>query len=282
MSKSLRAAAALLTLGMGAAAAQELRIERAMYGHDTRFVDVTETLRQALRAQGGRLDIIVSNQTFRIDPAPANPKILRVEYLLNGQPLREEIPENARLLLPRGMPPPPPPGGLRIVSARYGAGERFVDVTGVVQSLVRGGVVMVPVNPETMRGDPAFRRPKILRVEYEYMGQLHRVEVPDMAQLQLPEPQFVQQQPPPMPPPMPVGELRIVFAGYGAHEHFNDVTELVRRMRGPDGGVHIKVNNTNFGGDPYKGADKILKIDYEIQGRRMHREWREGEMLNLP
>ena len=284
MSKTMRAAATLLTLGVAMMTAQELRIERATYGHDTRFADVTEILRHAVREGGGRLDIPVSNDFFRMDPAPANPKVLRIEYLVNGQPMREEIPENARLVLPHGMPPAPMGGRLRIISAWYGAGDRKMEVTGMLQSMVREGTVVMPVNPDTLQADPARGRPKVLRVEYEYMGQAHRVEVPDFAQLQLPEPAYMQQAPPLMAEPMPGpgGEVRIISAGYGARDRFTDVTNIVRRFRGPDGFIRVKVNNTNLGGDPYIGADKILRIDYEFQGRRMHKELREGDMLTLP
>ncbi|HEY3744226.1 MAG TPA: hypothetical protein VGL53_30485 [Bryobacteraceae bacterium] len=201
--RGLCAAAALLTLGTGMLAAQELRIAKALYGHDNRWMDVTEQLRRAER--GERLDIVVSNQFFGSDPAPANPKTLRIEYYVNGRFVREEVPENARLFLPHGE-----------------------------------------------------RRP----------GNGGAYEAP----------------PPPPPPPAEEmrGGLRIIYAGYGARNRFSDVTRILRNLRSPDGSLHIKVNNTNMGGDPFIGADKILRIDFEIQGRKMHRELREGDFLNLP
>jgi hypothetical protein len=290
MSKSVRAAATLLTLGMGMMAAQELRIAKAMYGHDTRWIDVTETLRRA--KMGERLDIVVSNQFFGMDPAPAQVKTLRLEYFINGQPMREDIPENTRLMLPRGMEPgyrEREGPRLRIISAQYGAGDRVMDVTGVLQSRVREGMLITRVNPEALGTDPVRGRPKVLRVEYEYMGRRYRTEAPDFAEMRLPEPAAMQGGPEPMPPPPPPpgggemrGELRIINAGYGARDRFSDVTRILRDRRGPDGGIHMKVNNTNLGGDPYLGADKILRIDYEFEGRRLHKELREGDQLNLP
>lgn len=283
MVKGLCTAAALLTLGSGLLAAQELRIAKAMYGHDSRWMDVTDTLRRAER--GERLDVVVSNQFFGSDPAPANPKTLRIEYYVNGQFMREEVPENARLVLPRGERREGP--RLRILSARWGIGDRGADMTGVLQSMVRDGRLYTRVTPQALGTDPFPGRPKLLRVEYEFEGRVFRTEVRDFGELRLPDPGAMQvgaPEPPPPPPPVEEmrGGLRIMYAGYGARDRFSDVTQILRNLRSPDGSLHIKVNNTNMGGDPFIGADKILRIDFEIQGRKMHRELREGDFLNLP
>jgi hypothetical protein len=77
-----------------------------------------------------------------------------------------------------GMRPPgyrPPNGdrpqdgnyGLRILSARYGAGRAQVDVTGRLQSLVNNGRLNIPVSNGAMAvADPAPNVPKALTVTY--------------------------------------------------------------------------------------------------------------------
>jgi len=136
MRKSIRGAAALVLLSAGLMAAQNLRIVRAEYGHDTRWTDVTDLVRRASR--GGRLDIVVSNQTFGGDPAPAELKALRIEYTLNGRPMQENIPENTRLVLPRGYEGRQDfRDGLTIVSAQYGSNRRRVDVSRQVSAFLK-------------------------------------------------------------------------------------------------------------------------------------------------
>ena len=107
--KTTLIAIALMSLATGLAVAQDLRIVKAEYGHDRRYTDVTDILRRATIR--GRLDIVVANQTFGFDPAPAEVKTLRIEYVVNGQPMREEAPEKSRLLLPKGAAPIGPASG---------------------------------------------------------------------------------------------------------------------------------------------------------------------------
>jgi hypothetical protein len=270
--------------------AQEFRIIRAQYGHDTRWADVTDMVRRASR--GGRLDIVVGNQTFGMDPAPAEVKSLRIEYVFNGQPMREEAPENSRLLLPRGGPGPGPGpaygggGGLRILSAQYGSNRRRVDVGRQVSAYVRGGELRMRINNDTMGGDPDRGADKRLRIEYEFNGQRDTVEVGEDNDLVLPRPGIgmAAPEPPPPPPPPPAygGRVTIISAGYGARDRFVDVSRIIRGRAGRDGRLQMPVGNDTMGGDPFVGAEKVLRIDYEVGGRRLHKEVREGDMLVLP
>ncbi len=294
MLNSTRVAAALMALGMGIVTAQELRIVRAEYGHDRRYVDVTEILRRA--SMRGRLDIIVSNETFGVDPAPAEVKTLRVEYFVNGQPMREQVPENARLLLPRGMAPMAPTGAgpgyrdggrsLRIVSAQYGAGNRVMDVTRLLQNQVRDGFLVTRVDPGVMRGDPAPGRQKILSVEYEYMGQMYRTQATDFSELRLPEPNVgapVGGGPYNVGPPVnaPVGDLQIISAFYGSRNHSVDVGRAVAAY--VDGGqVRMRINNDTMGVDPDRGAEKFLRVEYAFNGQRDTVQVSEDRDLVLP
>jgi hypothetical protein len=62
-------------------------------------------------------------------------------------------------------------------------------------------------------------------------------------------------------------------ADYGSGNRRQDVTQTVRRLvSGPD----FRVNNQTLGGDPYKGADKTLRIQAR-DDRGNTREFKYGE-----
>lgn len=386
---SARIVVVMMSLCAGIMVAQDLRIVHAEYGHDRRYADVTEQVRRTTFR--GRLDIVAANQTFGFDPAPAEVKTLRIEYTINGQPMRGEFPENTRVLLPQGAPPLGPlttgggyqggPPRLRIVSAQYGAGDRVADVTEMLQRQVRDGQLITRVSPDALRTDPLPRRQKMLSVEYEYMERVYRTQAPDFSELRLPELNVMQGgggSPGPydmttvarvgdlqiisafygsrnhmvdvgravtayqsngqvrmrvsndtmgvdpdrgadkvlrveyayngqrdsiqvpenndlvlpragigavgvvQPPPTYNNGIVILSAGYGAGNRFVDVTRILQARQDPSGGLNINVTNDTMGGDPYRGPDKVLKLDYQFQGRTLHKEVREGDRLTLP
>lgn len=285
-------AVTLMSLGMGIAAAQDLRITHAEYGHDRRYADVTEAVRRATFR--GRLDIVAANQTFGFDPAPAEVKTLRVEYTVNGQPFREEFPENSRVLLPRGVAPNGPATGvypprrLRILSAQYGVGDRVADVTELLNRQVRDGVMIMRVDPVVLRVDPMPRRPKVLSVEYEFEGRVYRTQAPDYTELRLPEPNVAAGAGGPGPydvtPPPPAqsfGDLRVISAFYGSRNHMVDVVRSVAAyVQG--GQLRMRVNNDSMGVDPDRGANKILRVEYVFNGQRDSVQVNEDNELVLP
>ena len=270
----------LLSLGMGVAAAQDLRIVHAEYGHDRRYADVTEQVRRM--ASRGRLDMVVSNETFGFDPTPAEVKTMRIEYTVNGQPMREEVPENARLVLPKGgVPMPTGDRNLRILSAQYGAGNRVVDVTRELQRQVRGGTLSTRVDPGAMRADPAPRQPKVLSVEYEYNGRLYRTQAPDLSELRLPERNNAGPYDVAPPPVAPLGDLQIISAFYGSRNQRLDVARAVSAyVQG--GQLRMRVTNDTMGVDPDRGADKFLRVEYAFNGQRDTVQVNEGNDLVLP
>jgi len=52
----------------------------------------------------------------------------------------------------------------QIERAEYGARGRVADVTNIVRDLVNSGEIRVQVSNYTMRGDPAYGEPKVLRI----------------------------------------------------------------------------------------------------------------------
>jgi Domain of unknown function (DUF3395) len=78
-----------------------------------------------------------------------------------------------------------------------------------------------------------------------------------------------------------VGTLQILKAVYGKAGAGNDVTERLQRMI-KNNTLDIKVTNITMGGDPNKGADKTLKVDYTYRGQRKQVIVNEGDRLKLP
>ena len=60
-----------------------------------------------------------------------------------------------------------------------------------------------------------------------------------------------------------------------------DVTRKVRSMI-QNHQLDIKVNNSNLGGDPNVGTDKVLTIKYSYQGQTHVKVCKEGERCQLP
>jgi hypothetical protein len=77
------------------------------------------------------------------------------------------------------------------------------------------------------------------------------------------------------------GPLQINKAVYGKSGAGKDVTLRLKAMVS-NGALDVKVTNDNMGGDPNKGADKTLKVDYTFRGQRKHVVVKEGDRLKLP
>jgi hypothetical protein len=78
-----------------------------------------------------------------------------------------------------------------------------------------------------------------------------------------------------------IGKLQINKAVYGKAGLGNDVTHRLQRMI-QNNTLNVMVTNTNMGGDPNKGADKTLKVDYTYRGQRLQAVVKEGDRLKLP
>jgi hypothetical protein len=177
----------------------------ARYGTADRNVDVTARLRDLAR-QDARFE--VTNRQFGSDPAPGVVKTLRIYARGPGGAVRTfEYGENHYVdgaLFSgwsrgdwgqggweggwggdHGGGPPQP--RVRIVSAQYGEGYERRDVTGLLNSMVRNGKIATRVNNDSMGGDPAPGRRKILWVTYNVAGQGQRqTSIAEGAMLVLP------------------------------------------------------------------------------------------------
>lgn len=188
------------------------------------------------------------------------------------------------------QPAPAKPGGfsigdlfgdspqLRIVSARYGADNRFSDVRERLQGLVRDNALSVKVDNTSMGGDPAVAKNKTVEVTYEFKGSTYQAVVKEGATLSLPE-----QGAKPALTGVVTGAttLRVVAARYGGDNRFNDVRERLQAMV-RDNALSVKVDNAAMGGDPAVGKDKVVEVEYELAGKVYRTSAREGRTLNLP
>src|ERR1700752_3592474 len=78
-----------------------------------------------------------------------------------------------------------------------------------------------------------------------------------------------------------VGTLQINKAVYGKEGLGKDVTQRLQKMI-KEHPLDINVTNITMGGDPTKGADKTLKVDYTFRGKRLQVVVEEGDRLKLP
>jgi hypothetical protein len=164
--------------------ASQLQITRAVYGAGNQMVDVTGQLNS--RIINNRLDYEVTNVNAGGDPAYGMPKTIQVSYNWQGRPYNIQLPEGQWLRLPDMAGQVAPVPALRIVSAQYGLGNRMMDVTNLMNSRVTGDRLSMPVNNNTMGGDPAKGDDKQLYVIYEVNGQRREARINEDQQLNIP------------------------------------------------------------------------------------------------
>ncbi len=75
---------------------------------------------------------------------------------------------------------------LQIISASYGVPGHAMDVAGRLRSMIRNGTLAVHVNGESMGGDPAPHKHKVLTLTYNYRGQSRTITVRESDVLSLP------------------------------------------------------------------------------------------------
>lgn len=296
------------------------RLVHAEYGAGNSWSDVTGTVRSLI--QNHQLDIRVDNATLGGDPAPHVAKTLRLRVQNEqGEAKVLSFSEKAIVQLSFYEHATDDPRGheqfahgsdhegdrrdldhdgdydrdrgphLHITRAMYGAEGHFADVTGLLNSNIQNGEISIPVNNATMGGDPAYDRPKLLRVWYRFDGRDAEITVNEKGVLNLPEPGFGQAD------RRDSDErdyrhdgdrdfarghgLRILRADYGVEGRFADVTQrLASQIQGNR--LTFSVNNYTMGGDPADHQRKTLTIWYVFNGRAGVESADEGETISLP
>jgi hypothetical protein len=184
--------------------------------------------------------------------------------------------------------------GWQVMKADWGAGNRWRDVTNQVRRLLTGNGRVI-VSNDTMGGDPAYGVPKTLRIRatnsrgqsqqftYREGDLIDTRNFNNNGQPGGPGPGYPGN-PGYRPPPNPGygnGALQITRAYYGLNNRTMDVTQMLRGMV-RNGTLVVQVNNNSMGGDPARGADKVLTVIYRIQGRERTSTVKEGNVLRIP
>ena len=150
-----------------------------------------------------------------------------------------------------------PGPGWQVMNADWGAGNRRVDVTQRVRVMLSGNG-QVKVNNTNLGGDPAQGADKVLRINARNSKGQSR-------QFTFREGEFIDATQfynygGGLDPGGPANGFgwQVMRAEWGAGNRQADVTNRVRQMLSGNG--QVKVNNTNLGGDPAPGADKLLRV----------------------
>jgi hypothetical protein len=179
--------ATLFSVGVGAQE-EGWQILRADYGFKNQRNDVTDILKDLIERGGVNGRVAVNNQTMGGDPAVGKDKALRI-FARNRRNEERQFDYNedgfveARMFNVRHDDWDDRPANygnrdrdrddwnsLKIIRAYYGVQGRTVNVTEVLQSRIRDGVLSFVVTNSALRGDPAIGADKILIVVYRYQG----------------------------------------------------------------------------------------------------------------
>lgn len=172
-----------------------------------------------------------------------------------------------------------PGPGWQVMQADWGAGSRRVDVTNRVRQMLSGNG-QVKVNNTNLGGDPAVGADKVLRINARNSrGQSRQFSFKEGDYIDAT--QFYNYGGglnPGMPGPGGPG-WQVMQADWGSGNRRVDVTNRVRQMLSGNG--QVKVNNTNLGGDPAVGADKVLRISArDANGQVRQFSYKEGAFID--
>lgn len=162
------------------------RIIHAEYGYRTQRADVTNLLNDLIARGGENGQIYVNDGPMGGDPAQGHEKTLYVRARnRNGEEREFEFKQHSFLNVHmfdvrRGDRDDRPSGdrdrdrgdydGLRIVGAYYGVQGHTANVTDLLRSRVREGILSFVVTNGALGGDPAIGVDKVLIVVYRYQG----------------------------------------------------------------------------------------------------------------
>jgi len=180
--------AAIFSTGVGAQE-EGWQILRADYGFKNQRSDVTDIIKDLIGRGGVNGRVAVNNQTIGGDPAVGRDKSLRI-FAKNRRNEEREFNYNeggfvdVHLFNVRrddrddwddrranhGGRDQDDRNGLNIIRGYYGVQGRTVNVTDLLRSRVREGILSFVVTNGALGGDPAIGADKILIVVYRFQG----------------------------------------------------------------------------------------------------------------
>ena len=197
--------AAMFSMRVGAQE-EGWQIVRADYGFKNQRNDVTDILKDLIGRGGVNGRVAVNNQTMGGDPAVGTDKSLRI-FARNRRNEEREFNYREGGFVEVGMfnvrrddrdDRPTNRGdrdrdrgredwnSLRIIRGYYGVQGRTVNVTDLLQSRIREGVLSFVVTNSALGGDPAIGADKVLIVVYRYQGNESATAVPEGNTLTIP------------------------------------------------------------------------------------------------
>jgi len=241
-------------------------IIRADYGSGNNWVDVTDRVRSLV--QGDSLNFTVDGNTLGASQRNGRNRALRLQ-------LRDSEGTSRQVTYRDGQQVNLPvynayqSSDLHINRAVYGSGGRSVDVTSRLNSQIQGGQLNLEVSNQTMGRDPAPNQPKTLTVQYTLNGRSNQVVVNEGDTLRLPYGTTSQ------------NNLHINWATYGSGYRTSDVTSRLNSQIRNDQLI-LAVNTSSMGGDPAPGQNKVLTVQYVLNGRTDQAIINDGDTLRLP
>jgi len=160
-------------------------------------------------------------------------------------------------------------GPWEVIRADYGSGNKWVDVTDRVHSLVQNDSLNFTVNGNTLGAAARKGRNRALRLQLQDNdGNTRQVTYRENQQVSLQVRNTYQ------------GGLHINRAIYGRDNRNSDVTSrLNSQIQGNQ--LSMVVNNQNMGGDPAPNQVKTLTVQYAVNGQSRQMVLNEGETLQL-
>lgn len=206
----------LLTTSAGAQDENSWQLIRAEYGFRDAQAEVTGLLRNLIAQGGMNGRIAVTNQTMGGDPAVGKDKVLHIVArnrrgeqrdftfregnfvdvaMFSAHFDRQDRPDDWDNRGPgdrdrdrdnRGPGDRDHDRDLYIIRGYYGIQGRTVNVTEVLRSMVREGVLSLDVTNSNLGGDPAVGANKVLIVIYRFRGEEQAAAVPEGNRLTVP------------------------------------------------------------------------------------------------
>jgi Protein of unknown function (DUF3011)/DnaJ-like protein C11, C-terminal len=248
-------------------------IVRADYGSGNNWVDVTDRVQSLV--QGDSLNFTVDGNTLGAAQRQGRNRALRLQ-LRDSEGTSRQVTYRDGQQVNLQVYNAYQSSDLHINRAVYGSSGRSVDVTSRLNSQIQGGQLNLEVSNQTMGRDPAPNQPKTLTVQYTLNGRSNQVVVNEGDSLRLP---YGTTSP-------PYGttsqnNLHINWATYGSGYRTSDVTSRLNSQIRNDQ-IILAVNTSSMGGDPAPGQNKVLTVQYVLNGRTDQAIINDGDTLRLP